>query len=193
MSNQSNQTEETPYVGEKIQVIKLEKPILLLTHFTNKGYLFYQLAQESKDAICNHEQLPEHLRTPVIEFLSQHGHTTLVGNFGKVNKKSYEGMGAVKGTLKHFPQLKKGLAVNLEMTHLAILDGSDVVCGRVQPAKDQDFEDPVILREQLPQDVGLAPEIYQGISHVTLHVDTSKGFKPVNSNDVLLTVKDQFE
>lgn len=184
---------KTPYDAEKIRLIKLDQPIPLQTFFQNKGYLFYQLTDQSKDLISNHQQLPEHLRLPVKEFLGQHGHTTLVGNFGKDNKKSYEGMGAVKGTLKHFPQLKKGLGVNLVMTHLAILNGSDVVCGRVQPAEEQDFEDPVILREQLPQDVGLSPDIYQGISHVTLHVETANGFKPVNSNDVLQAVKEQFE
>ena len=181
--------QETPFLPEDIQLIKFDEPILLSAHFQNKGYLFYQLTDESKDTIINHDQMPEHLRSSVKEFLTQHGHTTLVGNFGKTNKKSYEGMGAVKGTLKHFPQLKKDLEVKLEMTHLAIFRDSDIVCGRVQSASDHDQ---VILREQLPQDVGLEPDIFQGISHITLHVETTKGFKPVNSNDVLQAIKDKF-
>ena len=162
------------------------EPILVNCKFENLGYLCYQLDDSSKKMIM--ESLTNfygadksELLSKVEQFLNKNGHCTLVGNFGNANKKSFSGKGAVRGVLQTFPNLKKGIDVQLMITHLALLNGGEDLIAAKVVAVDQT----TILRENLPQDQGLDPEIYQGQSHITCWANDQKGVKPVQSNDVL--------
>ena len=174
------QSPEQVIESGKIEVIELGEPFNILTKFENKGFILqYQLEDSSKKTIV--DQVTDNVKERVRQFLEENGHTTLVGNFGKINKKSFGGKGAVKGVMAHFPALKNGMEVKLLVTHIVYLnDGEDLVAVRIQKV-DPD----TVLREDLPQDCGLSPELYEGMSHVTCYVNKEKGLKPVNSNNVL--------